>query len=167
MESGYCEIPKRVTTEELAKQHRQPRTIFEEHIRKAESKVVHAMAPFMMIYAKVPGNPFVSKTHTAGSPTGLRVHETNPRKFPAQARNDSPNPYQGRREIAQNQPIIAIREAISFTLLAAVKEISSKQGVSKTRDGQILRPKQEKSPIIPTRQKTTFQKGGTSTAFKT
>ena len=166
MESGYCEIPKRVTTEELAKQHRQPRTIFEEHIRKAESKVVHAMAPFMMIYASA-WKPLRQQDHTASSPTGLSVHETNPRKFPAQARNDSPNPYQGRREIAQNQPIIVIREAISVTLLAAVKEISSKQGVSKTRDGQILRPKQEKSPIIPTRQKTTFQKGGTSTAFKT
>src|SRR5712692_9274151 len=73
VEGGYYEIPKRVTTEELAKQHRQPRTTFEEHIRKAESKVVHAMAPFMMMYAKVPGNPFVSKTRAAGSPAGLRV----------------------------------------------------------------------------------------------
>ena len=49
------------------------RTTFEEHIRKAESKVVHAMTPFMMMYAKVPGSPFVNSTRAAGAPTGLRI----------------------------------------------------------------------------------------------
>ncbi len=73
VEGGYYEIPKRITAEELAKQHRQPRTTFEEHIRKAESKIVHAMTPFMMMYAKVPGSPFVNNTRDAGSPTGLRI----------------------------------------------------------------------------------------------
>ncbi len=73
VEGGYYEIPKRVTTEELARQRRQPRTTFEEHIRKAESKIVHAMAPFMMMYAKVPGSPFVNSTRAAAAPTGLRV----------------------------------------------------------------------------------------------
>lgn len=73
VEGGYYEIPKRVTTEELARQRRQPRTTFEEHIRKAESKVVHAMAPFMMMYAKVPGSPFVNAARVAGSPAGLRM----------------------------------------------------------------------------------------------
>jgi len=73
VEGGYYEIPKRVTAEELARQHKQPRTTFEEHIRKAESKVVHAMTPFMMMYAKVPGSPFVNSTRAAGAPTGLRI----------------------------------------------------------------------------------------------
>src|SRR5213593_3243636 len=73
VEGGYYEIPKRVTAEELARQHRQPRTTFEEHIRKAESKVVHAMTPFMMMYAKVPGNPFVNGARAAGAPAGLRL----------------------------------------------------------------------------------------------
>lgn len=73
VEDGYYEIPKKVTTEDLAKRHRQPRTTFEEHIRKAESKIVHAMAPFMMMYAKVPGNPLATKTRAAGAPMGARI----------------------------------------------------------------------------------------------
>ncbi len=73
IEGGYYEIPKRVTTEDLAKRQRQPRTTFEEHIRKAESKLVHAVAPFMMMYAKVPGNPLSAKTRAAGAAMGARV----------------------------------------------------------------------------------------------
>lgn len=73
VEGGYYEIPKKVTTEDLAKRHRQPRTTFEEHVRKAESKIVHAMAPFMMMYAKVPGNPLITKTRAAGAPMGARI----------------------------------------------------------------------------------------------
>lgn len=73
VEAGYYEIPKKVTTEDLARQHRQPRTTFEEHVRKAESKIVHAMAPFMMMYAKVPGSPFVSGARAPAAPTGLRI----------------------------------------------------------------------------------------------
>ncbi len=67
-------IPKRTTTEDLAKRQSQPRTTFEEHIRKAESKVVHAIAPFMMMYGKVPGNPLATtKTRAAGAPMGARI----------------------------------------------------------------------------------------------
>ncbi len=73
IEGGYYEIPKKVTTEDLAKRQRQPRTTYEEHIRKAESKLVHAVAPFMMMYAKVPGNPLAVKTRAAGSPMGARI----------------------------------------------------------------------------------------------
>ncbi len=73
IEGGHYEIPKRTTTEDLAKRHRQPRTTFEEHIRKAESKVVHAIAPFMMMYGKVPGNPLATKTRAAGAPMGARI----------------------------------------------------------------------------------------------
>ncbi len=74
VEGGYYEIPKRVTTEDLAKKHSQPRTTFEEHIRKAESKVVHAMLPFMMMYARVPGSPFADRnSKNAGLPIASRM----------------------------------------------------------------------------------------------
>ena len=73
VEGGYYEIPKRVTTEDLAKMHKQPRTTYEEHIRKAESKIVHAMAPFMMMYARVPGNPFADRNHNANLPIAARM----------------------------------------------------------------------------------------------
>lgn len=49
LQNGYYAIPKRVTTGELAKKRRIPRTTFEEHVRKAESKVLHALVPFMMM----------------------------------------------------------------------------------------------------------------------
>lgn len=73
VENGYYEIPKRVTADELAKKQGQPRTTFEEHVRKAESKVLLAMAPFMMMYARVPVSPFSAKTKAAGATVGARV----------------------------------------------------------------------------------------------
>lgn len=74
VEGGYYEIPKRVTTEDLARKNSQPRTTYEEHIRKAESKVVHAMAPFMMMYARVPGNPFADRnSKNASLPIAARL----------------------------------------------------------------------------------------------
>ncbi len=45
VENGYYEIPKRVNADDLARKFGQPRSAFEEHVRKAESKVVLAMAP--------------------------------------------------------------------------------------------------------------------------
>lgn len=73
VEGGYYEIPKRVTSDELAKKHGQPRSTFEEHLRKAENKVVLAMAPFMMMYARVPASPFSTKTKAAGATVGARI----------------------------------------------------------------------------------------------
>jgi predicted DNA binding protein len=72
IESGYYEIPKRTTADELAVKLGQPRSTLEEHIRKAESKVVLAMAPYMMMYARVPESPFTSKTRAAGDTVGAR-----------------------------------------------------------------------------------------------
>ena len=72
VESGYYEIPKRTTADELATQLGQPRSTLEEHIRKAESKIVLAMAPYMMMYARVPESPFTSKTRAAGDTVGAR-----------------------------------------------------------------------------------------------
>jgi predicted DNA binding protein len=72
IEGGYYEIPKRITADELATKLGQPRSTLEEHIRKGESKVVLAMAPYMMMYARVPESPFTSKTRAAGDTVGAR-----------------------------------------------------------------------------------------------
>lgn len=72
VENGYYEIPKRITADDLAEKLGQPRSTLEEHIRKAESKVVLAMAPYMMMYARVPESPFTSKTRAAGDTVGAR-----------------------------------------------------------------------------------------------
>ncbi len=66
-------------------------------------------------------------------------------------------------QIEADSPIL---EPITFTLLTIMKEKSWKQGVAKTRDGQVSRPEPWKSLIIHARQEMTFQKGGTSTAFQ-
>ena len=72
VENGYYEIPKRITADDLARKQGQPRSTLEEHIRKAESKIVLAMAPYMMMYARVPETPF-NKTKAAGATVGARI----------------------------------------------------------------------------------------------
>lgn len=52
LESGYYQVPKRVTTGEIARRHKVPRTTFEEHIRKGESKVLRSVAPYISLYAR-------------------------------------------------------------------------------------------------------------------
>ncbi|MGH9921025.1 MAG: helix-turn-helix domain-containing protein, partial [Nitrososphaerales archaeon] len=47
LESGYYQVPKRVTTEEMATKLRIPRTTYEEHLRKAEGKVLRSIAPYI------------------------------------------------------------------------------------------------------------------------
>jgi len=54
IEYGYYQIPKKVTTEEIASKHNVPRTTFEEHLRKAESKTLLAMAPYIRMFAARP-----------------------------------------------------------------------------------------------------------------
>lgn len=51
LEYGYYQIPKKATAEEIAHKHHVPRTTFEEHLRKAESKVLRAIAPYVRMYA--------------------------------------------------------------------------------------------------------------------
>jgi predicted DNA binding protein len=50
LEAGYYQIPKKVTTTEIADRHKVPRTTYEEHLRKAESKVLQAIAPYVRLY---------------------------------------------------------------------------------------------------------------------
>jgi len=49
VESGYYRVPKKVTTEDIANRMGVPRTTFEEHLRKAESKLLQAVAPYMQL----------------------------------------------------------------------------------------------------------------------
>jgi predicted DNA binding protein len=70
---GYFEIPKRTTAEEIAKRNGQPRSTFEEHVRKAESKIMFAITPYMMMYAKVPRSPLNTRTRAAGASVGARI----------------------------------------------------------------------------------------------
>jgi predicted DNA binding protein len=51
LDGGYYAVPKRVTTEEIATRVGLPRTTFEEHLRKAESKVLQSVAPYMQFSA--------------------------------------------------------------------------------------------------------------------
>jgi predicted DNA binding protein len=54
IEYGYYQVPKRTTTEEIARKRKVPRTTYEEHVRKAESKIFRAMAPYVRLYASKP-----------------------------------------------------------------------------------------------------------------
>jgi hypothetical protein len=50
LEYGYYQVPKKMTAEEIALKHHVPRTTFEEHLRKAESKILRAIAPYVRMY---------------------------------------------------------------------------------------------------------------------
>src|SRR5207244_9761447 len=87
VESVYYEIPKRITADDLARKQGQPRSTLEEHIRKAESKIVLAMAPYMMMYARVPENPLMNKTKAAGATVGARIMKQVAMQLAAKSRN--------------------------------------------------------------------------------
>jgi predicted DNA binding protein len=50
LEYGYYQIPKKMTAEDIATKHHVPRTTFEEHLRKAESKILRSIAPYVRLY---------------------------------------------------------------------------------------------------------------------
>jgi predicted DNA binding protein len=49
LNQGYYLVPKKVTADEIASRMGVPRTTFEEHLRKAESKVLHALTPYIQM----------------------------------------------------------------------------------------------------------------------
>jgi hypothetical protein len=51
LEYGYYQIPKKTTTEEIVLKQHTPRTTFDEHLRKAESKILQSIAPYVRMYA--------------------------------------------------------------------------------------------------------------------
>jgi predicted DNA binding protein len=52
IEHGYYRVPRRIRTEDIARSRKVPRTTFEEHVRKAESKILQSMAPYIALYAE-------------------------------------------------------------------------------------------------------------------
>jgi len=51
LDYGYYYMPKKMTAEEIATKTKIPRTTYEEHLRKAESKIMRALAPYVRMYA--------------------------------------------------------------------------------------------------------------------
>ncbi len=54
LESGYYQVPKKTSTEQLALKQKVPRTTYEEHLRKAESKILRSLSPYIVLYAHRP-----------------------------------------------------------------------------------------------------------------
>ena len=52
LSQGYYRVPKKVTADEIATSMGVPRTTFEEHLRKAESKVLYALTPYIHLATK-------------------------------------------------------------------------------------------------------------------
>jgi len=52
LDNGYYRVPKKVTTDEIAQHLGLPRTTYEEHLRKAESKVLRSVAPYLELAKK-------------------------------------------------------------------------------------------------------------------
>jgi hypothetical protein len=51
LDYGYYQIPKKVTAEDIALKNKVPRTTYEEHLRKAESKILQTIAPYVRMFA--------------------------------------------------------------------------------------------------------------------
>lgn len=49
LESGYFRVPKKTTTDQIAKRLGVPPTTLEEHLRKGQSKVLTAIAPYVQL----------------------------------------------------------------------------------------------------------------------
>jgi len=65
-EHGYYKSPRRITTEKLAKRMILTRPTYEEHLRKAENKIISAIAPYLrLLYFRKPSK----------LPSDLRIEE--------------------------------------------------------------------------------------------
>jgi predicted DNA binding protein len=51
LDSGYYAVPKKMTTEAVAARVGLPRTTFEDRLRRAESKVLQSVAPYMQLFS--------------------------------------------------------------------------------------------------------------------
>ena len=52
IESGYFRVPKEVTTDQIAKRLGVPSTTLEEHLRKGQSKLLSAIAPYVQLRSR-------------------------------------------------------------------------------------------------------------------
>jgi predicted DNA binding protein len=47
---GYYNVPRKTKFEDIAEIVKVPRTTYEEHVRKAESKIINSVAPYISLY---------------------------------------------------------------------------------------------------------------------
>jgi predicted DNA binding protein len=50
VDQGYYHVPRKARFEDISKTVGVPRTTYEEHVRKAESKIINASAPYLSMY---------------------------------------------------------------------------------------------------------------------
>jgi predicted DNA binding protein len=50
--SGYCQTPRRVNVEKVAERTGVPRTTLQEHLNKAENKLISSIIPQMQLYSR-------------------------------------------------------------------------------------------------------------------
>ncbi len=50
VEQGYYHVPRRTKFEDISKKVSVPRTTYEEHVRKAEGKVINSVAPYLSLF---------------------------------------------------------------------------------------------------------------------
>jgi predicted DNA binding protein len=55
---GYYKVPRKTRFEDIAEIVKVPRTTYEEHVRKAESKIINSVAPYVSLYY---GRPSLTK----------------------------------------------------------------------------------------------------------
>lgn len=51
---GYYDLPRRADVQAIAAKERVPRTTFQEHLKKAENKIVGAVVPYIQLYIHSP-----------------------------------------------------------------------------------------------------------------
>jgi len=52
--SGYYRLPRRANVQTIAYRRHLPRTTFQEHLKKAENKLVASLVPYIQLFRKVP-----------------------------------------------------------------------------------------------------------------
>jgi predicted DNA binding protein len=70
LSAGYYDTPRKVRTADISQRMNSPRTTYETHLRKAEGKVLRAMAPYVELVAGL------SESDSAGTHGRKRAHET-------------------------------------------------------------------------------------------
>lgn len=52
--NGYYQFPRKANVQEIAFKERVPRTTFQEHVKKAENKLIAALVPYIQLYNHAP-----------------------------------------------------------------------------------------------------------------
>jgi len=68
---GYYTSPRQITTENIAHAVGVARSTYEEHLRKAENRIMEALVPYLQLY--VTGEKDAAKMPSPGTPDEVRV----------------------------------------------------------------------------------------------